>query len=87
MLNEQGQNPRHPEFGLPVVMGTKLTNPDEVRQALITGITDMVDFDERFDRIERLDVRLERGKANIALIVRMSGSGTLVPISFTINTG
>jgi len=87
MLSEQGQNPRHPEFGLPVVIGTKLKDPDTVRQALITGITDMVEFDDRFERIERLDVRVIRGQANIALLVRMAGSGSLVPISFTINTG
>jgi len=87
MLSEQGQSHRHPNFGLPVVVGTRTTDPNTVKQALVAGITNMVELDERFDRIETLQVGVLNGAASINLVVRMAGSGTLVPISFTINTG
>jgi hypothetical protein len=44
----------------------------------------MISADPRFDRIETLDVKVGGGSAIINLIIRMAGSGTIVPISFTI---
>ena len=87
MISEKGQNPRHPGFGLPVVVGTKGNNPAATRQTLITGINQLIDADSRFDRIETLDVRVALGTAQISMVVRMAGTGSLVPISFTVNTG
>jgi len=87
LISERGQNPRHHNYGLPNVAGTKGNQPDVIRQAIITGITDMIAEDPRFDRVENLSVKVGAGAANITLVVRMAGSGSLVPISFTINTG
>jgi hypothetical protein len=87
MMTEKGQNPNHPNLGLPVVMGLKGNQPNQVKQALITSINDMVSADTRFDRVETLDVKVDRGVVSISLVVRMAGTGTLVPISFTVNTG
>jgi hypothetical protein len=85
MMSEMGQNPRHPTFGLPPVMGNRGNQPDIVRQALVTSINNMINADPRFDRIETLDVTVGGGSATISMIVRMAGSGTQVPISFTIS--
>jgi hypothetical protein len=87
MISEKGQNPRHPNYGLPAVMGTKGNQPQQIKQALITSINEMVNADSRFDRVETLDVKVGNGVVNISVVVRMSGTGTLVPISFTVNTG
>lgn len=87
MISEKGQNPHHPLFGLPVVVGQKAKDSAQIKQALITGINEMVDADTRFDRVETLNVKVDRGVVNINLVVRMAGTGTLVPISFTVNTG
>lgn len=87
MVSEKGQNPRHPTYGLPVVIGSKADNPGDIRQTLITGINQLIDADSRFDRIETLDVRVALGTAQISLVVRMAGTGSLIPISFTVNTG
>jgi hypothetical protein len=87
MSSERGQNPRHPDFGLPVVLGTRGTQPVAIQQALVIGINDMIDADTRFERVESLDVKVGNGTAQITLVVRMAGSGSLIPISFTINTG
>lgn len=87
MVSERGQLPRHPEYGLPPVIGVKANDPNEVKNALIAGINDLVDADARFDRIETLNVRVDSGSAIISMVVRLAGSGTLIPISFKVNTG
>jgi len=87
MISEKGQNPRHPTYGLPVVVGSKANDPTSIRQTLITGINSLIDADTRFDRIETLDVRINNGTAQIGLVVRMAGTGSLIPISFSVNTG
>jgi len=88
MVSERGQLPRHPNYGLPVVVGQKANDPSELQGALVAGVTDMISADPRFDRIEQLDVRHAAGNTfTIGMVVRMAGTGTLVPLSFTINTG
>lgn len=87
MISEKGQNPRHPNYGLPTIQGTKGNQPAQTKQELISSINEMVEADTRFDRIETLDVRVGSGIVNISVVVRMAGTGTLVPISFTVNTG
>jgi hypothetical protein len=87
MVTELGQNLRHANYGLPVAIGRKTSNPDDTRQLLITGINDMIKSDQRFDRIETLNVRIDGSVVLIELVVRLAGTGTMLPISFTINTG
>lgn len=87
MISEKGQSPRHPNFGLPPVQGKKGNQPNQTKQALITSINEMVNTDPRFDRVETLDVKVGNGIVSISLVVRMAGTGTLVPISFTVNIG
>lgn len=88
MMTEKGQLPRHPDYGLPQVAGQKANDPDAIKQVLINGINDMINADSRFSRIERLDViRPVGNEFRIKLNVRMAGTGTVVPISFSVNTG
>lgn len=87
MLSEKGQNPRHPSYGLPNVVGIKTNQADIIKQTLITNINNMINIDARFDRVETIDVKIDKRVAKISMVVRMAGSGTLVPISFTVNAG
>lgn len=87
MMSEQGQLIRHPNYGLPSVIGLKATDPAAIKGLIITGITDMVAADPRFSRVETINVTIDQGSAIISLVVRLAGSGSLIPISFTINTG
>jgi hypothetical protein len=86
VLSERGQSKRHPNYGLPSVIGEKERDPTVIQDTLINGINDMVNADSRFDRIEQIDV--SKGDSNdvrIGLIVRMAGTGTPLPISFKLN--
>ena len=87
MASEKGQSFRHPDFGLPSVVGVKATDPDNIKDVLITGINSMVAADSRFSRIETLDVSVDQGSAIISLVVKLAGSGSLLPINFVVNTG
>lgn len=87
MMSEQGQLPKHPGYGLPSVVGVKLRDTEGLKQTIISGITQMVEDDPRFSRVEQLDVRVSNGTLTIALMVRLAGSGTLVPLSFSVNVG
>ena len=86
---ERGSLERHPEFGLPAVQGQKLTNPDAIKEDIIKSIVDMVEADSRFDRVDSINVErvVENGANGIrfGITVRLAGSGTSIPIGFTVN--
>jgi len=84
---EQGQNPRHPTYGLQSIAGDLMSNKSAIQQALTTGITGLVAADSRFSRVENLNISFGQGYAIISMDVRMAGTGTLLPLNFTINTG
>ena len=91
LQHEQGQSPKHPTFGLPSLIGSAKSK-DEIKDALVVSINDMVAADPRFDRIESIDVKINKQNrgmnvATISLVVRMAGSNTLVPIGFNVTTG
>jgi hypothetical protein len=86
ILSERGQSKRHPNFGLPSVMGEKKRDPEQIHNTLIDGINEMIDADVRFDRIEQIEVaENENGDTQIGLVVRLAGTGTLLPLSFKLN--
>lgn len=87
MLSEKGQLPLHPGFGLPNVIGMKIRDPEGLKQTIVSGITQMIENDSRFSRIEQLDVKLVQSALTINMIVRMAGSGTLIPLSYSVNVG
>lgn len=87
VLSEKGQLKRHPNYGLPSVTGEKERDPVAIKQTLINGINEMINADPRFDRIEQIEVqRGDRTDIRIGLVVRMAGTGTLIPLSFKLNT-
>jgi len=91
MISEQGQLFRHPSFGLPALQGTKSTERETAQQLLANSIVQLVENDDRFERIESLGIELdnttETGSFLVQLVVRMSGSNSLVPISFSVKAG
>lgn len=88
IATERGSNPRHRNYGLPNISGKKADDPSQLQQILVDGLQQSISADPRFDRIETLDVRRSAGNAyTIGMVVRLAGSGTLVPISFNVNTG
>jgi hypothetical protein len=92
MSVEAGELRRHPDYGLPNVSGVKNSDFETTREVLIDSITALIAADERFSNIENLDVEYNRvtdefaaSSVNVNLVVRLSGSGQLLPITFSIN--
>jgi hypothetical protein len=90
---EAGELRRHPDFGLVAVQGLRNSDMASIRSILTQSITAMIDADQRFANIKQLDVTyadiLDANTAtsvSIALVVRLAGSGRLLPITFSVNT-
>ena len=92
IVTELGSLRYHPEFGLVNIIGNKNQNLDELKALLVESLTNQIEIDSRFDRIESLDIRyLVDSNANdavaamnITVAVRLAGGSTVVPISFTV---
>lgn len=92
LSTEAGELRRHPEYGLNPVQGIRNSNISSIRAILTDSITKMIDADERFANIETLDVEygtntdnLSATQINVSLVVKLAGSGQLLPIVFSIN--
>lgn len=92
MTIEAGELRRHPEFGLVPIAGSTNIDADIVKDKLIQSITANIAADERFSGIDRLDVNYSNVLTEtdavafgITLVVQLSGSGQLVPITFSVN--
>ena len=93
IVTELGSLRLHPEYGLVNVVGMGNSDIEQVRSMLINSLTEQIESDDRFDRIENISVDYLVSKDNpnaasamsITLSVRMAGGQTVVPISFTIN--
>lgn len=93
IITELGSLRYHPTYGLVNIIGNKNQNIDDLKSLLIESLTNQIQADPRFDRIESLDVQyLVNGATNqsvaalgITLSVRLAGGTTVVPISFTVN--
>lgn len=90
MLTELGTNRRHPGFGLINLVGTPSTQGDGVKVALVKAINAQIAADSRFDRVQSLDVTKNLSSTGVAyditLVVKLAGSNTNLPITFTVNT-
>lgn len=90
MLTELGSNARHPDYGLINVVGTGSNQSDDVKNALIKSINQQISQDGRFDRVESLSVvrntNTEAVAYDVVLVVKLNGSATLLPITFTVNS-
>jgi hypothetical protein len=87
---ERGSLERHSNFGLPAVQGRKNSGVTDIQNEITLAIRQAVEVDPRFDRVENIDVQYTDDEGPVALRfrveVRMAGSGSLIPLSFTVNT-
>lgn len=90
MRTELGTNRRHPGYGLVNLTGTPTTQGDDVKVALVKAINTQVAADGRFDRVQSLDVVRNITTSAVAydvtLVVKLTGSNTFLPITFTVTT-
>jgi hypothetical protein len=91
MQTKLGELRRHPDFGLADVTGQKNVDKDAIKEVLIESISDQINRDPRFDRVESLSVVYGvPDTANapsvyiIQLQVRLAGSEQVIPISFDV---
>jgi len=92
IVTELGSLRYHPDFGLISIIGNKNQNLDELKALLVESLTNQIDIDSRFDRIESLDIQYLVGDNSntavaammITMAVRLAGGSTVVPISFTV---
>ena len=94
MSIEGGELRRHPEYGLANVIGLQNNNMTQVRKTLTDSISTMIASDERFSNIENLEISyndvfddVSAPTVNVNLIVRLAGSGQLLPVTFSISKG
>ena len=92
MSVEAGELKRHPDFGLPAVAGAVNSDFESTKEVLSESIVSLIAADERFANIESLQVEYNRvtdnvqaSSVNVNLVVRLAGSGQLLPITFSIN--
>jgi hypothetical protein len=93
IVTELGSLRYHPTFGLINMLGQTNQDINGVRDMIVESITDQIDADPRYDRIESLDVEyavngtLDEGASTIAIFlsVRLAGGDRVIPISFTVN--
>lgn len=89
---ETGELKRHPEFGLVNIAGSGNNNIASVQATLVESIEATISVDERFDRVERLQVDYFTESADgepatgfdVKLEVRMAGQERTIPISFSV---
>ena len=90
MLTESGSNPRHPSFGLVNVVGATSDQAEEIKAALVDSVNQQISQDARFDRVQSLSVIKNPSTTAVAydiqLVVKLAGSATLLPITFTVNS-
>jgi hypothetical protein len=88
VTSEQGQLFRHPGFGIATDIGQKAESIEESQSRLVDSITQAVEADDRFERVESLVAAVDNSDDakgfRVQLVVRMAGVNSLVPISFSV---
>jgi len=84
---ERGTLPRHPNFGLVNVKGELTNNISGLQAMLSRSITQQVENDPRFERLEQITVQYISDLHGFSVYVqaRLSGSQAVIPISFSVN--
>jgi len=86
---EQGTLNRHGDFGVATIIGAKNLDPDTLKGQLTTSIVTAIQSDPRFSAVESLSVNsITSNNASgflVNLVVKLAGTGTSIPITFTIN--
>lgn len=83
---------RHPDYGIPEIVGTQNSDPEGVRATIAENISRKIESDPRFSRLDFLTVEYlssgSVGPAGYAVslgVVLTGSSGNVIPISFSIN--
>lgn len=84
---ERGTLNRHPNFGLVNIKGELTNNVQGLQAMLSRSITQQVESDPRFERLEQITVQYisDLHGFKIYLQARLSGSQAVIPISFSVN--
>jgi hypothetical protein len=88
MSTEKASMQKHPTYGLTAVTGNKNTKAADLKQTLTEDIAQQVMSDDRFDRLDYLDVQYLDGASGfrVRLGVILSGGGSnVIPISFNVS--
>lgn len=90
----QNELRQHEDFGLVNIVGKTNEDIDTLQATLEDSINRSIEADQRFDRIESLNITYSVDRENpdgatgmnVRMAVRIAGSGSVIPISFRINT-
>jgi len=86
---ESGTLNRHDDFGIVSIIGATNIDMSTNKGKLTTSIISAIQADARFSAVESLSITpLTNSNASgllVQLVVRLAGTGTPIPISFTIN--
>jgi hypothetical protein len=91
IITELGSLPYHKNFGLLSVVGESTRDIGEIKQKLVENVVNQVETDPRFDRVEQISVDNILGDndgasgVTMSIVVKMAGSDTKIPISFSVN--
>jgi hypothetical protein len=85
ITTDQGTVKRHPNFGIPIQIGKKNTQVDQVRGIIINSIISMIQKDRRFDRLENISVEYKETVFYIKLKVKLAGGRVSIPINFSVS--
>lgn len=91
MQTELGANRRHPNLGLVNIVGVSTTISAQAKTLLVNSIVGQIQADSRFDRVQSVSVERDMSAKGgityfIELVVKLTGSETFVPITFTVNS-
>jgi len=83
---EQGSLQRHPEFGLINLVGNTNLDITGLQDLLTRSIDRQIEIDPRFERLEQLIVKYSSEPPSflVYMQVRLSGSETVIPITFSV---
>ena len=83
IITQRGTLLRHLDYGLGLTHGISVADIDN--GVIINSLNQMVEADNRFDSITRMDIRLNGSTLNIDLAVKIANNSGIVPVSFNIN--
>ena len=93
LSTEYGSLNRHDDFGIVNVIGRPTTSLAPTQEELTQSIVQSIEDDSRFSAVQSIEVTALNGVDNrtmgtgflVQLVVRLAGTGSEVPISFTVN--
>ena len=82
VITQKGTLLRHLDYGLGIKHGVSVS--DIENGAIINSLNQMVQADDRFERVERIDISLTGSTLKINMAVTIANSTGVVPITFDV---